>query len=348
MARNPRLVYGRLTGWGQDGPLAHPAGHSLNYEALTGAIGSIGETDGSPIPLLQVLGDFAGGGLHLAYGVVCALFEAQRSGLGQVVDTAMMDSRGDVVVQRVLRHGRVGHAHRADRHQPFRWGRPLLQRVRDVGSPVRDGGADRAALLRPAARPDQESGDEDLPAQYDRSSWPAMKQRFAAVFRTKTHDEWQALLEGTDACFAPVYRFGEAHTHGHNVARNAFPTDPDGNRQVAPRSQAQPDPGPSPAVIRLPRGRRCRRIPSLVLTRTRSPGCASRRGGLRRQLEDLGRLVAGGHRRSRRRVAACDESIRDPPAAVLGHRAEKAQPGNLVLVDSKLKTGAHACRPHSV
>src|SRR5207302_1715399 len=91
MARNPKLVYGRLTGWGQDGPLAQSAGHSLNYESLTGAIGSVGATHGAPVPVLQVLGDFAGGGLHLAYGVVCALFEAQRSGKGQVVDAAMVD-----------------------------------------------------------------------------------------------------------------------------------------------------------------------------------------------------------------------------------------------------------------
>ena len=91
LARNPKLVYGRLTGWGQDGPLSHSAGHSLNYEAITGAIGSIGPAGGPPVPLLQVLGDFGGGGLHMAFGVVCALFEAQRSGKGQVVDTAMVD-----------------------------------------------------------------------------------------------------------------------------------------------------------------------------------------------------------------------------------------------------------------
>ena len=241
MARNPRLVYGRLTGWGQDGPLAHSAGHSLNYEALTGAIGSIGETDGSPIPLLQVLGDFAGGGLHLAYGVVCALFEAQRSGLGQVVDTAMIDG---VMSLFSVYYGMAASGMHTER----------------IGTNLFDGGAHfynvyetsdhqyvTVAPIEPhfyALLLDRIGlGDEDLPAQYDRSSWPAMKQRFAAVFRTKTRDEWQALLEGTDACFAPVYRFGEAHTHGHNVARNAFPTDPDGNRQVAPAPRLSRTPG---------------------------------------------------------------------------------------------------------
>jgi alpha-methylacyl-CoA racemase len=241
MARNARLVYGRLTGWGQDGPLAHSAGHSLNYEALTGAIGSIGPTGGPAVPLLQVLGDFAGGGLHLAYGVVCALFEAQRSGLGQVVDTAMIDG---VMSLFSVYYGMAGSG----------------MHTEDIGTNLFDGGAHfynvyetsdgkyvTVAPIEPhfyALLLDRIGlGGEDLPAQYDRSSWPAMKERFAAIFRTKSRDEWQDLLEGTDACFAPVYRFGEAHTHAHNEARHAFVSDPDGNRQVAPAPRLSRTPG---------------------------------------------------------------------------------------------------------
>jgi len=241
MARNARLVYGRLTGWGQDGPLAQVAGHSLNYEALTGAIGSIGETDGPPVPLLQVLGDFAGGGLHLAYGVVCALFEAQRSGLGQVVDTAMIDG---VMSLFSVYYGMAASG----------------MHTESIGTNLFDGGAhfynvyETADAKYVTVAPIEPHfyallleriglAGEDLPGQYDRSSWPEMKQRFADIFRTKSRDEWQRLLEGTDACFAPVYRFGEAHTHPHNVARQAFVIDPDGNRQVAPAPRLSRTPG---------------------------------------------------------------------------------------------------------
>ena len=241
MARNPRLVYGRLTGWGQDGPLARAAGHSLNYEALTGAIGSIGPTDGPPVPLLQVLGDFAGGGLHLAYGVVCALFEAQRSGLGQVVDSAMIDG---VMSLFSVYYGMSASGMHTER----------------LGTNLFDGGAhfynvyetsDSKYVTVAPIEPHFYAllldliglGGEDLPDQYDRSSWPAMKQRFADIFRTRTRDEWQALLEGTDACFAPVYRFGEAHRHAHNVARRTFVPDPQGKRQVAPAPRLSRTPG---------------------------------------------------------------------------------------------------------
>jgi alpha-methylacyl-CoA racemase len=241
MARNPRLVYGRLTGWGQDGPLARVAGHSLNYEALTGAIGSIGPTDGPPVPLLQVLGDFAGGGLHLAYGVVCALFEAQRSGIGQVVDTAMIDG---VMSLLSVYYGMSASGMHTER----------------IGTNLFDGGAhfynvyetsDGKYITVAPIEPHFYAllldliglAGEDLPDQYDRASWPAMKLRFAAVFRTKTRDEWQALLEGTDACFAPVYRFGEAHTHPHNLARGVFVPDPSGRRQVAPAPRLSRTPG---------------------------------------------------------------------------------------------------------
>ena len=232
MARNPRLVYGRLTGWGQDGPLAQSAAHSLNYESITGAIGSIGAAGGPPVPLLQVLGDFAGGGMHLAYGVVCALFEAQRSGQGQVVDAAMVDGVASIfsVFYGMARSG---------------------MHTEEIGTNLFDGGSPfynvyetadgRYVTLAPIephfyAQLLEQLGltGADLPGQYDQAHWPAMKDRIAAAVRTKTRDEWEAQLGGTDVCFAPVYRFGEAHEHPHNVARNVFVPAPDGGRQVAP------------------------------------------------------------------------------------------------------------------
>jgi len=248
MARNPKLVYGRLTGWGQDGPLAHSAGHSLNYESITGAIGSVGAPHGPPVPVLQVLGDFAGGGMHLAYGVVCALFEAQRSGRGQVVDAAMVDGVASIfsVFYGMARSG---------------------MHTDDIGTNLFDGGAPFYSVYETAdhqyvtlapiephfyAMALEQLGidGDDLPEQYDRAQWPAMKERFAAAVRTKTRVEWEAQLSGTDVCFAPVYRFGEAHEHPHNVAREMFVPTPDGGRQVAPAprfSRTHAAPGDSSA-----------------------------------------------------------------------------------------------------
>ncbi len=232
MARNPRLVYGRLTGWGQDGPLAQSAAHSLNYESITGAIGSIGPVGGPPVPLLQVLGDFAGGGLHLAYGVVCALFEAQRSGQGQIVDAAMVDGVASIfsVFYGMARSG---------------------MHTEEIGTNLFDGGspfynvyetADHKYVTLAPIEPHfyaqllEQLGiaGDDLPRQYDQVTWPAMKARIAEVVRTKSRDEWEVQLGGSDVCFAPVYRFGEAHEHPHNVARGMFVPAPDGGRQVAP------------------------------------------------------------------------------------------------------------------
>src|SRR5436305_7166460 len=208
LARNPKLVYGRLTGWGQDGPLAQSAGHSLNYESITGAIGSVGAPHGAPVPVLQVLGDFAGGGLHLAYGVVCALFEAQRSGKGQVVDAAMIDGVASIfsVFYGMARSG---------------------MHTDDIGTNLFDGGAPFYAVYETAdgkyvslapiephfyAQLLEQLGiDPDgLPDQYDRSQWPATKERFAAAVRTKTRAERDAQLGGTDVCIPPAYRFGAA------------------------------------------------------------------------------------------------------------------------------------------
>jgi alpha-methylacyl-CoA racemase len=220
LARNPRLVYGRLTGWGQSGPLAHAAGHSLNYESITGAIRTIGPRGGPPVPLLQILGDFAGGGLLMAYGVVCALFEARRSGKGQVIDVAMADGVLSLmgVYFPMTRSGMHGE----------RMGENLF----DGGAPfynvyeTRDGKYVSVAPIEPhfwavlIERLGLPAG--DLPAQYDRARWPELRERLAEVFRTRTRAEWCERLEGSDACFAPVLTPQEAIDHPHNAARECF------------------------------------------------------------------------------------------------------------------------------
>lgn len=241
LARNPKLVYGRLTGWGQEGPLAHTAGHSLNYEALTGAIGSIGVAGQPPVPLLQVLGDFGGGGLHLAFGVVCALFEAQRSGQGQVIDSAMVD--GVMSLYQVF-YGMT----RTGMHTG-----PVGTNMFDGGSPfynvyeTSDGKYVTAAPIEPkffALMLEKLDLDPSaLPAQYDESRWPELRAALAEAFRRRTRDEWVELLEGTDACFAPVLSFAEAAEHPHNLARGAFVPMPDGPPQLSPVPRLSRTPG---------------------------------------------------------------------------------------------------------
>jgi len=241
LARNPKLVYGRLTGWGQEGPLAHAAGHSLNYEAITGAIGSIGVAGQPPVPLLQVLGDFGGGGLHLAFGVVCALFEAQRSGQGQVIDSAMVD--GVMSLYQVF-YGMT----RSGMHTG-----PVGTNMFDGGSPfysvyeTADGKYITAAPIEPKffALLLEKLGLDPatLPAQYDESRWPELRDAMAAAFLTRTRDELVELLEGTDACFAPVLTFAEAAEHPHNLARGAFVDMPDGPPQLAPVPRLSRTPG---------------------------------------------------------------------------------------------------------
>jgi alpha-methylacyl-CoA racemase len=246
LAVNEKLVYARLTGWGQDGPLAPRAGHSLNYEAITGAVGSIGPKGGPPVPLLQVLGDFAGGGLHLAYGVVCALLEAQRSGKGQVVDVAMVDG---VMSLYSVYYGMARSGLHTDE---------LGTNFFDGGSPVynvyetSDGKYVTIAPIEPQfyATLVEHLGLDlaELPDRDDPANWETLIEIFQGVFKTKTRAEWEELLGGTDACFAPVYGFAEAHEHPAHQARGVFRDTPDGGMELVPPprfSRTPPQPGPS-------------------------------------------------------------------------------------------------------
>jgi len=239
LARNPKLVYGRMTGWGQDGPLANAAGHDINYIALSGALHAIGRPGEPPVVPLNLIGDFGGGGMLLAFGVLCAMLEAARSGKGQVVDAAMTD--GAALLSAMM------YGFRADGSMSNQRGENLL-----------DGGAhfyntyacaDGKYIAIGSIEPQfyalliQLCGLDDpaFHAQRDAHGWPLLKNRLADVFKTKTRAEWCSLMEGTDVCFAPVLDWDEAPQHPHNRARNTFV-------QVAGVTQ----PGPAPRFSRTP------------------------------------------------------------------------------------------------
>jgi alpha-methylacyl-CoA racemase len=231
LERNPRLVYGRMTGWGQEGPLASAAGHDINYIALAGSLFPIGRAGERPVPPINLVGDFGGGGLMLAFGVVCALVERQRSGKGQVVDAAMVDG---AAVLMTMMHG--------FRHSGF-WSDERGTNLIDTGAhfydvyETKDGQYVSIGSIEPQFYAEllEKTGlaGEELPRQMDRSQWPAMKQRMEALFKQKTRDEWCAIMEGSDVCFAPVLSMGEAYDHPHNVARGTFP-EAFGTRQPGP------------------------------------------------------------------------------------------------------------------
>ena len=247
-ARNPALVYGRMTGWGQDGPLAHAAGHDIAYIALAGMLHMVGRPDEPPPPPVNVVGDYGGGGMLLAFGVVCALLEARRTGRGQVVDAAIVDG---TALLTALFHGlRAGG----------RWNDARSANLLDGGAPFygayecADGRYVAVGALEPKFSAEllnrMDVGPEDQLRRrlYDPAAWPELRERMAELFRTRTRDEWTALLEGTDACVAPVLTLGEAPAHPHNRARGTF-TEVAGLVQPAPapRFSATPAAVPRPA-----------------------------------------------------------------------------------------------------
>jgi alpha-methylacyl-CoA racemase len=217
---NSRLVYGRMTGWGQEGPLAQTAGHDIDYIARAGALHPVGRAGEAPVPPLNMVGDFGGGAMFLAFGIAAALVERASSGLGQVVDAAMVDG---AAVLTTMFHGM--------RAQGL-WTTDRGANVLDTGAPfydvyeTADGEHVAVGALEPQFYAELLAGlgldAGDLPAQYDRSGWPLLRERFAAAFRTRTRDEWAAAFAGTDACVAPVLSLAEAPVDPHNRARGTF------------------------------------------------------------------------------------------------------------------------------
>jgi alpha-methylacyl-CoA racemase len=236
--RNPRLVYGRMTGWGQVGPWSGMAGHDINFTGLSGALYAIGRRDAPPVPPLNLVGDFGGGGMLLALGIVAALFEARGSGHGQIVDAAMVD--GAALLTTMI------HGMRAMGLWSNQRGANLL----DSGAPfydvyeTADGGFMAVGAIEPpfyAEFLDVLELDGGLPTQLDDQRWPEMKGRIAARFKTRTRQDWEARFAGRDACVTPVVSMAEAPDHPHNLARSTF-------IELAGVTQ----PGPSPRFDRTP------------------------------------------------------------------------------------------------
>src|SRR3954468_9356617 len=243
--RNPKLVYGRMTGWGQTGSLAERAGHDINYIALTGVLNAIGRKGGAPVPPLNLVGDFGGGGMLLGFGVACALLEAARSGKGQVIDAAMTEGASLLagMFYGMLNGGGLVNETRGDN-------------ILDTGAPwynvyeTKDGkyvsiGAIEARFFEELVK--KIGLETNKFVQHERAQWPVMKAAFEKTFKSKTRDEWVKTFEGSDACFAPVLGWSEAPRHPHNRARSAY---------ISVKRVEQPAPAPrfsrTPAEVLRP------------------------------------------------------------------------------------------------
>ena len=245
LARNPKLAYGRMTGWGQDGPLADTAGHDIDYISIAGALDPIGRAGEAPVPPLNLVGDFGGGGMLLAFGMVAAILSARQTGAGQVVDAAMVDGAASLMTMTTtLRAAGM-------------WDGPRGTNLLDTGAhfyevyETSDGGFIGVGAIEPQfyAELIRLLGleGEDLPPQMDRDAWPGMKERFARIFAGRTRADWEAVFDGTDACATPVLSPAEAPEHPHNRFRQTF-------TEVA--GVVQPAPAPrflgTPGAIRRP------------------------------------------------------------------------------------------------
>jgi alpha-methylacyl-CoA racemase len=264
LARQPRLVYARMTGWGQDGPLAQAAGHDINYIAITGAVHAIGSPE-RPVPPLNLVGDYGGGSLYLVVGILAALHEARRSGQGQVVDAAISDGVVSLMAQFIGWQQRGLHEERRGVN------------TLDGGAPwygvyeTADGRHASLGAIEPAffARFCELAGlaPEWQARQNDRAQWPALRAALERLFRGRTLDAWRALLEGSDACFAPVLPLGEAMRHPHLQARGTF-IDIEGVTHPAPAPRFSR----TPATIPWPAGRQAESLQD-VLRQWREPSC---------------------------------------------------------------------------
>jgi alpha-methylacyl-CoA racemase len=237
--RNPKIVFGRMTGWGQDGPIAHTAGHDINYISLSGALHSIGPIDGPPVPPLNLVGDFGGGALYMVVGALAAYIEAQKSGQGQVVDTSMVEGSASLMSSM---YGAFAAGLWDDRR-----GYNRLDGGAHYYGPFecKDGKYISIGSIEPQfyALLLEKTGlkGKPMPDQLDRSSWPVNRETLKEVFLTKTRAEWAELMEDSDVCFGQVLSMGEAMEHPHNVARGTF-IEVDGVKQ----------PGPAPKFLRTP------------------------------------------------------------------------------------------------
>ena len=232
LGRNPKLIYARMTGWGQDGPIAQTAGHDLTFLALTGALHAIGPAEGPPVPPLNLVGDMGGGGTFLVIGILAALLEHQKSGLGQVIDAAILDGTVSQLATILgLRGGGL-------------WAKPRGENLLDGGLPFyrtyrcSDGKFIAVGALEPKFFVKLIGGlgldpSNYLPRQYDSLQWPALHREFEAIFASKARDEWASLFESSDACLVPVLDFEEAARHPHNAARSTF-IEVDGKLQPSP------------------------------------------------------------------------------------------------------------------
>jgi alpha-methylacyl-CoA racemase len=247
LAANPRLVYGRITGWGQNGPLAQAAGHDVNYIALAGVLHNIASPGGPPVIPLNLVGDFAGGGMLLAFGIMCALFETAKSGKGQVIDAAMVDGAASLMSY-LYGHRAQGQLNDDQRgHSVLNGASPFYATYETSdGQYIAIGAAEPqfyAELLHRIGITDPDT----LPNQHDRSRWPEVRQRFATIFASKTRAQWCEILEGTDACFAPVLNLREAAEHPHNRERATF-IELDGVLQPAPAPRFSRTPADTPTL----------------------------------------------------------------------------------------------------
>ena len=236
---NPRLIYARMTGWGQTGPLAQAAGHDLNYLSLTGIVHAIGSKN-SPIPPLNVVADMGGGAMSMAFGIMAGVYEARNSGTGQVVDIAMAEGSAYLALA-MYGMAAVGDYSHVRQDNMLDGGAPFYRCYETKDKKFVSVASIEAKFYDLLLEKTGLKGELNLPDQLDKTSWPAMSARFEEVFKTKTRQEWCDIMEGTDVCFAPVLTFNEAPHHSHNKARGTFV-----------EVEGIPQPNPAPRFSKTP------------------------------------------------------------------------------------------------